>query len=248
MELTGASEATVRRDFADLEAEGLVSRHRGGVEAAAGRDDGSAGVLYGGLEGVMGVSAPLESRSLESRRALREEAKRLIAERASLLCAEGQTVFLDAGSTTLALAELIAGMRVRVVTNSFAAARILFETGVAEIVLVGGAIDRASEVVYSHVDDHLIESYLPDVAFLSAEGVDAAGVSNSDERLIRTERRALSVARRAVLVADSSKFGKRGRVRVCGVEELEEVVTDSGLPENQHDLLRERGVHVITVR
>lgn len=252
VELTGASEATVRRDFARLEAAGRVRRHRGGVEISDGEGapagSGMAGRATGVHRSARELDAPLVSAPLEGRIALRDEAKRLIAERAAMLVEDGQTVFLDAGSTALALAGSLARVPVRVITNSYAAAAVLIEGGVARVVVTGGQIDRASGVIFSYVDDPVVESYPPDIAFLGAQGVDDRGVSNSDERLIRIERTAARLAARRVLIADSSKFGVRGRVRLCGLEEIDVVVTDAGLANEYEALLRRAGVRAIIVR
>jgi DeoR family ulaG and ulaABCDEF operon transcriptional repressor len=236
VELTGASEATVRRDFAALEADGLVQRHHGGVERLEYVRDEDA------------RSAPLVSQSLESRLAVREEAKRLIAERASRMCVDGQTVFVDAGSTALGLAHRLARMSIRIITNSFAAARDVLADGVAEVILTGGQIDRSSNVVFSYVDDAIIDSYPPDIAFLGAQGVDASGFYNSDERLIRLERRVARIASQIVLIADSSKFGERGRIRVGDLADLDAIVTDAGVSEEFATIVGNAGVKLIAVR
>ena len=245
VELTGASEATVRRDFSALETEGVARRHRGGVEVVRDRVCGeTARVPNAGA----GDFEPLVSLPLSSRLAVREEAKRLIANRAAMLCEAGQTVFLDAGSTALRLADHLGGMSVRVITNSFAAARRAFDAGWAEIVLVGGQIDRASEVVFSFEDDRVIDSYPPDVAFLGAQGLDESGYYNSDERLIRLERLVARAARRTILVADSSKFGQRGRIRVASLDELDAIVTDAGAGSEPAAIAAAAGVELIKVR
>ncbi|MFW5742687.1 MAG: DeoR/GlpR family DNA-binding transcription regulator [Spirochaetota bacterium] len=242
VELTGASEATVRRDFSLLETEGVVRRHRGGVEIRR-RDGAVAGRTTSAPR-----SEPLVSLPLDLRLAVQDEAKRMIADRAAIMCAEGRTVFLDAGSTALRLAHHLAAMPVRVLTNSFAAARVLFDGGVAEVVLTGGQIDRSSEVVFSYEDVGIIESYPPDVAFLGAQGIDENGYYNSDERLIRLERQVARVASRTVLVADGSKFGKRGRIRVAPLSELNTIVTDGPVGEQYESVLAAAGVELIKVR
>lgn len=229
--ITGASEATLRRDFAELSRRGSVRRHRGGVEAIP--DSGDAGVPPCAIG-----SAPLQSRSLDSRVPLHEAAKRRIAERAAALCRPGITVFLDAGSTTLLVARRIAAMDLRIVTNSFAAARLVLSEGAAEVILTGGQIDRPSEVVHSYLDDQIVSNYPADIAFLGAEGIDASGVTNSDDRLIRLERLAATVARRAIVVADSSKFGVRGRFRLCGLEEIDAVITDAAIKDEHRELVQ----------
>lgn len=230
VELTGASEATIRRDFTALESNGIVRRHRGGVE-----------IREAPVE-------PLVSLPLDIRLAVQDDAKRRIAERAVRLCTEGETVFLDAGSTALRLAPHLAAMAVRVITNSFAATKILFDGARAEVVVTGGQIDRASEVVYSYEDFGIVESYPPDVAFLGAQGIDANGYYNSDERLIRLEREVARAASRTVLVADSTKFGQRGRIRVAGLDELDVIVTDAGVPADAEAIALAAGVELIKVR
>ncbi len=227
MELTGASEATTRRDFAELESAGAVSRYRGGVRGT----NEKAGNTLG-------------SEPLAGRRAIREEAKHRIAERAALQVREGDTVFIDAGSTTLALAGRLNSLRLRIVTNSFAVARECLGVGEAEVILTGGSIDRRSEVIVSYGESSVVSDYPVDIAFLGAQGVDTTGVWNSDERLTRLERAVARLASRCVLLADRSKFDVRGTIRVCGLDQIDRLVTDAAPTGELADRLASEGVNV----
>jgi DeoR family ulaG and ulaABCDEF operon transcriptional repressor len=248
--LTGASQATIQRDFGELEASGLVRRHRGGIERAPIERSGNPDPESGGHDPAAGSGrdALLTIPPLQSRLLIREQSKRLIAERAALLCEDGQTVFIDGGSTTFKVAELLLSRKIRVVTNSFAIARLLLERGAAEIIMLGGQIVRSSEVLVSYDDDPILDSYPPDIAYLGAQGVDRSGVSNSDERFARMERRVARMASRALLVADSSKFGVRGRITVFRLDQIDTVVTDAGIPRDGEAMVLDAGCELQVVR
>jgi DeoR/GlpR family transcriptional regulator of sugar metabolism len=139
-------------------------------------------------------------------------------------------------------------MELRVLTNSFAAATLLLEAGACEVMITGGQLDRSSEVIFSYLDDPLATAYPPDVAFLGAQAVDGDKVYNSDERLIRLERRVIESAGSTVLLADSSKFGNRGRIRICDMESIDVLVTDAGIPAESRDLIERSNTRLIITR
>jgi DeoR family ulaG and ulaABCDEF operon transcriptional repressor len=222
--LSGASEATVRRDLAQMAAEGLIERVRGGAAAAAAR--------------------PLEV-PLEERAGLAAEKKRRIARRAAGLCADGDTIMVDGGSTTLQLAPFLRGLRLRVITNSFALAEELSRDSACTVIVCGGVVQPESRLILDPFREDPFSDYSASTAYMGVFGIDESGATNTDELLIRTERAMIARARRLVVLADSGKFGMRGSLHLCGFDRISTVVTDDGIAEQWRALLADRGVELV---
>ena len=232
--LSGASEATVRRDLARLAGEGAIERVRGGAVARRG-GDGPASTVP-----ALAVELPLEERS-----GIAAEKKRRIARRAAELCADGDTIMVDGGSTTLQLAPFLRGLRLRVITNSLALAEDLSHGSACTVILCGGVVQPASRLILDPFREDPFSDYSASLALMGVFGIDEGGATNTDELLIRTERAMIARARRLVVLADSRKFGLRGSLHLCGFDRISTVVTDDGVPEAWRALLAERGVDLV---
>jgi DeoR family transcriptional regulator, ulaG and ulaABCDEF operon transcriptional repressor len=226
--LSGASEATVRRDLAGLAAEGLVDRVHGGAVARSGDPS------------TIAVEVPLEERA-----GIAAEKKRRIARSAAALCADGDTIMVDGGSTTLQLAPFLRGLRLRVITNSLPLAEELSREPSCTVILGGGVVQPVSRLILDPFRDDPFSDYSASTVFMGVFGIDEAGATNTDELLIRTERAMIARARRLVVLADSGKFGLRGSLHLCGFDRIATVVTDDGIDGRWRALLAERGVELV---
>ena len=212
-ERLGVDVSTIRRDLEALARAGVVQRTHGG--ALPVRPDGA-------------VNLPYEVKEHEHR-----EAKRAIAAHAAGLVGDGDSLVLDSGSTTYELARAIRGRRdLTVATNDLHIAHFLASGRGIRLLVTGGQLIDA---VYTLVGPGALASLADlhvDWAFLGADAVDAeAGVTNVNTVEVPIKQAMMACARRAVLLADSSKFGRRALAAVTGVEAFEQVVTDRGLPE-----------------
>jgi DeoR/GlpR family transcriptional regulator of sugar metabolism len=283
-ELTGGSDATVRRDLDRLEQHGLLERVRGGARlphSADQKQEYTSRRAEGGVVGTTGSdkrpspaatlpgtprdvmytpsssseadarqSSPVsgcldEEEPLTERLGVRVEKKRRIGHRAARLCEMDHTVMIDGGSTTCYLAEALAELRLTVITNSFAIARTLFDRGVRHLIVPAGEVDPNSELIVDALNREFYEDYVADIVFLGVEGIDEQSVTNTDVRLIQAERRMIQQAKRVVVLADSSKFGRRGHIRLCALDQIDTVITDNGITTEQRDLLARNGVELI---
>jgi DeoR/GlpR family transcriptional regulator of sugar metabolism len=197
----GVSEATVRRDLATLAGQGLLQREHGGALLPEGEPPYA--VKLARHQGV----------------------KLAIAQRAMPLVPDGATIVLDSGTTTLALARLLAGKPIRAVVLDIPLAQALAQ-GETEVLLVGG---RARNGFYSLVGpwvEELLERVRADLFFLGADAFDAEGVTNHTFEEAAVKRKAMAVSRKTVLLADGSKWGKRAPAFVTSLSALDRVVTD----------------------
>jgi DeoR family fructose operon transcriptional repressor len=204
---------TVRRDLGVLERAGVLRRVHGGAVRAG--------------EGSL-AEADLRERSGRS-----GAAKRAIAARALTALGEGFTgsLLLDAGTTTAALAELLparlAGIRVEVVTHSVMLAAVLSMPGGLALSSIGGRVRDTTGAAVGASTVASIEALRPDVAFIGSNGVSAGfGLSTPDPDEADVKRAIVRAARRVVLLADASKFGRESLQRFARFDDVDILVTD----------------------
>ena len=206
----GVSLETVRRDLAVLEREGVLRRvHGGAVPAERLRAEPALAVRSG-------------TRTAEKER---------IAKAALDELEGAATVLLDAGSTTALLADLLpAGGELTVVTNALPIALLLASRPGVTVHMVGG---RVRPRTLSTVDAGAVAELadlLVDVAFLGANGVSVArGLTTPDPAEAAVKRAMVTAARRAVVLADSSKVGEEHFARFASLADVERIITDGEL-------------------
>jgi DeoR family fructose operon transcriptional repressor len=210
-EALGVSRETVRRDLIELERSGQLARVHGGAVPPA-----------------VAPAVPPEPAYLE-RTGLRQPQKRHIARLAAALIQPGQACFLDAGSTTLALAdELALRDGLIVVTNSVDAATVLARHARHEVHLLGGQLETDVPATYGEQTVAEIGRLQVDWALVSPVGFDAVnGAMDYLWNEATVARAMLSRARQRVVLADASKLGRASRIQICPTAEVDVLVTDT---------------------
>lgn len=226
--LTGASVATLRRDLARLEDSGQLHRIHGGAERSE----------------VSGQNE-LTATSFGASQTINATQKRAVARRAADLCEDGDSIILNAGSTTWFMAQCLRGHRMQVLTNSFPIAQELIANSANRVVLPGGELYREPGIILSPFDEDAIQHFAAGKMFMSAYAITPLGVIESDPLIARAEAKLLGRTERLIVVADSSKFEARGNIVVCPLTRVSTVVTDTGAPQHMVDHLRGAGVEVI---
>lgn len=220
----GVTEMTIRRDLRELENRKLAL-------------------------GVKGGAVPYPAR-YEPEEPLPEhlEQKIAIANALFLRIHPADSLFLSAGSTTLAFARILARRNVRpmtVITNSLPVASTLFRS-CCKVILLGGELRRDSLDLMGPVAEKNLEEYHVDYLI---SGCDAAiadhGFYTSDMSLANLEQKSLRIADHSVIVCDSSKFGKRALTRFAMTGEIDLLVTDESLRSEDAALLRRAGVEIL---
>jgi DeoR family transcriptional regulator, ulaG and ulaABCDEF operon transcriptional repressor len=227
-DLTGASVATLRRDLAKLEDSGQLQRIHGGAERAE----------------VSGQNE-LTATSFGASQSINALAKRAIAAAAADLCEDGDSIILNAGSTTWYMAQFLRGHRMQVLTNSFPIAQELITHSANRVVLPGGELYREPGIILSPFDEDAIQHFAANKMFMSCYSITPLGVIESDPLIARAEAKLLGRTEKLIVVADSSKFEARGNIVVCPLTRVSTVITDTGAPEQMIEHLRSTGVEVI---
>jgi DeoR family transcriptional regulator, aga operon transcriptional repressor len=204
-----ADPSTIRRDLEALARDGHLQRTHGGARARAGAVD----VPY-----------------VEKQHA-RTAAKDAIAALAATLVRDGDSVLLDSGSTTHQLAVALGAHRdLTIATNDLQIGRLVADYPDVRLLLTGGELLSSTYTLVGARALGLIEDLRVDWAFLGADAIDLhAGITNTNTLEIALKRAMIAAARSAVVLADSTKFGRRALVRVAALDEVDLVLTDDEL-------------------
>ena len=227
---TGASSASIRRDLGKLAETGAIRRVHGGAEPGP-------------------ASQPMElgTRAFEVSRTLNLERKRAIARAAVALCVDGQSIIINAGSTTYQMVGPLERCRLNILTNSFPIAEALIARGRNRVMLPGGEVYRKQAIVLSPFDDDAIQHYVADTMFMSCASVGPMGIIEGDPLIARAESKLLSRAKKLVVLVDASKFEPRGSIVVCPLARVATLITDDRAPPQALAMLRDAGIETIMV-
>ncbi len=203
------SEASVRRDIADLEAAGLVCRKYGGVMLAE----------YEHSVVPLALRDPVNAAR-----------KELIAQKAAALIEDGMTVLLDASSTARRILPLLQNKKnLRIITNN---AR-LFDgrSTAATLYCTGGRYDSENGAFLGAGAEEYVRSVRADIFFFSSQGLDETGViSDASEEETALRRAMLAAADKKYFLCDSSKLGQKRTFILCTKDALDGIICDTALP------------------
>lgn len=205
------SESTIRRDLDILVREGRVQRTHGG--AIWIRHSASYEELY------------------SEKMLVRMEEKRRIGACCAEMIADGDTLFLDSGTTTYQIAQHLKDRKnLTVFTYDLAIATLIDFDPSTTVVVTGGIKRQSYNVVVGSMTEEFIGRIRFGTLFLSADAIHPElGVSNSNLPEAFIKSKLCRSAGRVVLAADSAKFGRTAMVNICALHEVDCVVTDSGL-------------------
>ncbi len=223
----GVSAATIRRDLEQLEQRGALRRVHGGAVA---------------------MESNLDEPLFDDKTQIAAAEKLRIAKAAAAFVKPGSSIFLDGGSTILAMVPLLRDMTdLTVVTNSLRVAAELAGGG-PTLIVVGGELRRRSQTMVGSLTETILATLHVDTAFIGTIGLDfKAGLTTTDPREAFTKRLILRQSRQIVLLADSTKAGKTSFVRFGSPDEAHVLITDARAPKDLLQALRKKGVRTITV-
>jgi DeoR family glycerol-3-phosphate regulon repressor len=224
--ILSTSHETVRRDLALLSERGVVRKVHGGA-----------------VHAQTALESPYGDRSLAAK-----AEKLAIANRAALLFEPGDSLLIDAGSTTAVFAEALARAgHFTIITNSIMVAKELWNASRrSDVYLLGG---RYSGENHETAGPHAIEEIQrlhADHAVLTIGAIDPTGIFmdyNADEAYVA--RAMMASARQTTVLADSSKLGRQALFQVCEARQVDRLVTDKAPPLPLGEALRLAGVEVL---
>ena len=227
-QLTGASEATIRRDIAQLHVQKKLRRVRGGAEAMA----------------PMPVTS-LTGRPFALNATINIAQKRAIARAAVDLGEDGDAIIINGGTTTFQMVHPLTAKRLQVFTNSFPIAEHLLKHSRNTVLLPAGAIYREQNIILSPFDSDGTGHFYARRFFMGARGVSPLGIMESDSLIIQSEQRLMRQADELIVLVDSSKFKTRSSLILCPLERVSTIITDDGIDERDRRMVETAGIGLI---
>lgn len=228
VELTGCSEATIRRDISKLHVQGKLRRVRGGAEALNPPTQG----------GLIG-------RPFSVNEAINTKLKRAIAKAAVEMCADGDSIIINGGTTTYQMVFALTNRRCQVFTNSFPIASHLLTHSRNSVIVPGGTIYREQNIILSPFESDVTRHFHARRMFMGAQGIGSHGVTEADPLLIQAENKLLNQAEELLVLADSTKFRQRSSLILCKLERVHTIITDNGIAEEDRQMIADHGVNLV---
>lgn len=215
-ERLGVSHMTIRRDVQKLEEQGAVLSVSGGVRSA---------------DRLAAEPSHL------TKSALYNEEKRAIGRTAARQIPRNSCIYLDAGTTTLALArEVVDRDDLLVVTNDFMVANLLMEASQCRVIHTGGTVCRKNRSCVGESAARSLRHLAIDIAFISASCWGPRGLFTPDEDKVMVKQAVSEVSSKRVLLSDSSKYNRIATFLALPLESFDRVVTDRHLSESAREL------------
>lgn len=228
--LTGASEATVRRDINTLDESRKLRRVRGGAEALTTTP-------FVGLAG----------RPFSYNETINIAEKQAIAAAAVALCSDGEPIIINGGTTTFQMVHPLASRQMQVFTNSFPIAEHLLKNTRNTVLLSGGVIYREQNIILSPFDNDVTRNFYAKRMFMGAQGIGSLGLMEQDPLLIQAEQKLIGQAEEMVVLVDSSKFANRSSLILCPLGRINTIITDDGVSDRTASMLEAADVKLIVV-
>ena len=224
----GTSQITIRKDLELLDTRGLIQRTHGGALPIP-------------------IGALLDP-TLREKEKLHRKEKLRIAEAAAKLVEEGESVLLDSGTTTTAIARALKEMRkVTVITNATNIASELAGTNV-EVILTGGTLRKNSFSLVGPLAEESLRQLRADILFLGVDGFDTeAGLFTPNLLEAQVNRIMVEIATRTIAVCDSTKFGRRSLCKIVPPSAVNQVITDKNISKPDLQTLRDAGITITLV-
>lgn len=222
----GVTQTTIRKDLTYLEKQGLLYRAYGSALPTATQ--------------VMDIN-------LSTKKLMHYDEKQRIGEIANSLLEENDSVILASGSTIAIFAEKIkAKGRLNIVSTSVNISAMLGESAGVSVLQVGGMLYSNTLSVIGADALKTIQNVYCSKAFIGVDGFDPElGLTCGTLEEAELTYQMIRSAKKSIILSDSSKLGQRGFARICGFDEIDTLITDSGLPEEARREIENLGVRVV---
>lgn len=220
------AEETIRRDLEKLEKEEKLLRTHGGAVA---------------------IDENKYEPSIEKRRKINVEGKEKVAALAAGLISPGETIFLDASTTTYYIARELRKMKnITVVTNSLQTIAELSQNKDIKVIGTGGIVGENGSFVGSLAENAVREKYVADKIFFSSRGVTAErGILDSNEQECAIKKCMMGNSCKKIYVCEHTKIGRIGFAKLASFDEIDFFVTENKIDEEWQRKLEEAGVSIL---
>ncbi|HEY4336395.1 MAG TPA: DeoR/GlpR family DNA-binding transcription regulator [Puia sp.] len=222
------SSVTIRKDLKLLEKKNLLFRTHGGANAS---------------------NPYTVDRPVTEKEKLQSTEKADIATIAAQLIEPNDSIIIASGTTVLALAKKIQIKEsITVVTSALNVAIELIKHPNVEVIQLGGFLRRSSSSVTGTYAEATLNDFFCTKLFLGVDGIDLEfGLTTTNSMEAQLNKLMIARSQKVIVLSDSTKFGKRGFGRICGLEEVDHIITDSGITDLYKKDLESLGIEVTIV-
>lgn len=219
------SSVTIRKDLTELERKKMLYRNHGKA---------------------MLIDPYMSNRSINEKEKLFIEEKRAIAKLAAQFIQEKESIIIASGTTVTAFAhEIDIKEQLTVISASMPVSEILSKNTKIDIIQLGGLLRHSSLTVVGKYAEACISDFACSKLFIGADGIDLDfGMTTTNMMEAQLNRVMMKSAAKTIVLTDSSKFGKRGFSKICGLEEIDHIITDPNIPAYYAKQLKERGIDI----
>ncbi|EDM36062.1 transcriptional regulator, DeoR family protein [Pedobacter sp. BAL39] len=220
------SDVTIRKDLKLLEDKKLLYRTHGGASK---------------------TNPYTNDKPVAEKEQLNAEEKKTIARTAAAMISRNDSIIIASGTSVLALARAInADGHLTVITSALNVALELSQHPNVEVLQLGGQLRQNSSSVMGPYAEQILTDVSCSLLFLGVDGIDLeTGLTTTSLMEARLNQKMIDAAQVTIVLADSSKFGKRGLGKICGLDQIQYIITDSRISEETKKSLEEKGVNVM---
>ena len=229
--MLNVSEVTIRKDLSLLESNNILYRAHGKA---------------------IKISPYINDRDVNEKEhhypaeksAIGRAAARLIEPNDSIIIASGTTVLFFAREI---LPDEVQG-RLTVITPALNVASVLAKNQNIEVILLGGIVRGSALSAVGCDAERMMENFTSSKLFLGVDGLDLEyGLSTTNLLEANLNRQMIRSTQKTIVLCDSSKFGRRGFSRICGIDDIDQIITDKGIAPHTLEALRQRGIEVTII-
>ncbi|WP_179346507.1 DeoR/GlpR family DNA-binding transcription regulator [Winogradskyella ursingii] len=219
------SAVTIRKDLKFLEEKRLLYRTHGGAS----------------------LDNPyINERAVVDKEKISVEEKNGIAQMAASRIVENDSIMIASGTTVQALSKfLVAKNKLTVITSSLYVVLELLPYKNIDILQLGGYIRHSSASVVGSYSEYILDNISCSKVFLGVDGIDFDyGLSTTNLDEAELNKKMITAAQKVIVLADSSKFGKKGFAKICSLSNIDEIITDKGISDYNVKRLKEKDIKI----
>jgi DeoR family transcriptional regulator of aga operon len=222
------SSVTIRKDLKVLEDKSLLFRTHGGAT----------------LNNPYIVDRPVNEKEK-----FQSAEKMSIGAAAATLVHDNDSIIIASGTTMLSFAKSIpAKAGLTVITSALNVALELMKFPTVEVLQLGGLLRKSSSSVMGSYAETILADFFCSKLFLGVDGIDLDfGLTTTNAMEAHLNKQMIAVSQKIIVLADSTKFGRRGFGKICGLDEVDQIITDSGVSEHVVQALEGLGITVTIV-
>lgn len=222
------SSVTIRKDLKLLEDKELLYRTHGGAA----------------------LNNPYTTdRPVTEKEKLQSTEKMKIGAAAAKVIEPNDSVIIASGTSVLALAKNIQPSEsLTVITSALNVALELMKHPNIEVLQLGGIIRKTSSSVTGSYAQNILADFFCSKLFLGVDGIDLEfGLTTTNIQEAQLNKQMINASQKVIVLCDSTKFGKRGFGRICGIEDVHQIITDNGIQEHYVNKLESMGIEITIV-